>query len=150
MKKHFILGLFFVFLSVLQAQEFSLPANQPKSAIQTLSTEIHIQLDNLKQQSRNLTEQLLIAETELQTSSAQVEILKMELKELNTCLMDTNQKLTDYSTKLTEYEIKLKKQKNQLILWWVILGITVIIKCILLWLKIKLKIEIPYIINIFL
>jgi hypothetical protein len=51
---------------------------------------------------------------------------------------------------LTEYEMRLKNQRNRLILWWVILGMAVLIKAVILFLKIKFRIEIPYVLNIIL
>ena len=47
-------------------------AENSEPTLKLLSAEIHSQLDGLKQQSRHLTEQLLIAERELQISSRQV------------------------------------------------------------------------------
>lgn len=84
------------------------PAQAQESGIQTLSQEIHVQLDSLKQQSRLLTEQLLAAESELEQSSMQVEALKKELDGLNSCLDATNEKLTSYSAQLIVYEERLK------------------------------------------
>lgn len=85
---------------------------QASQQMQELSQEIHGQLDNLRQQSRRLTEQLLIAESELERSSLQVEALKTELSDLNTSLVATNAKLSSYSEKLIRYEERLKSQRK--------------------------------------
>jgi len=106
--------------------------------------------ENLKQQSRHLTEQLLIAENELQTSSKRVEELQTELSELNICLTNTNQKLSDYSTKLTEYETKLKFRAKIITIAAIILLIFIMVRVILLILKIKFGIKIPYLLNLLL
>lgn len=89
----------------------SLPSfAQDASQMETLSQEIHSQLDSLRRQSGSLTEQLLIAENELRMSSQQVETLGTELTGLNTCLQNTNEKLESYKQKLSGYETKLRQK----------------------------------------
>ena len=88
----FLLCCHFCFLVVAQPQSDSLTM---------LSTQIHGSLENLKLQSKTLTE-------ELEKRSNEVEELKMNLNELTTCLDNTNALLADYETKLIRYEQKLK------------------------------------------
>lgn len=85
---------------------------QASQQMQELSREIHGQLDNLRQQSRRLTEQLLIAESELEQSSMQAEALKTELTGLRSSLDATNERLSSYSEKLTRYEERLRTQRK--------------------------------------
>ena len=148
MRKSFCLLFFFL------ASVFFFPtaahAESSEPTLQALSAEIHTQLENLKQQSRHLTEQLLIAESELQTSSRQVEALQTELKELNTCLLNTNQKLSEYSAKLTEYETKLRFRQKIITVAAIILLLAVAVRAVLLILKIKFGIKIPYLLNLIL
>lgn len=148
MRKLFCLLFFFL------VSAFFFPAvvhaENSEPTLQALSAEIHSQLDGLKQQSRHLTEQLLIAESELQTSSKQVEALQTELRELNTCLLNTNQKLSEYSTKLTEYETKLRFRQKIITLAAAILLLAVAVRAVLLVLKIKFGIKIPYLLNLIL
>ncbi len=144
--RKFCLFLLLLFLccAVVQAQETSAPT------LQTLSAEIHGQLDSLKQQSQHLTEQLLIAEDELRVSSVQVEQLQTELQDLNICLQNTNRKLTDYSTKLTQYEMKLKK-RGKIIKWaFALLCLFVLVRVVLLILRYKFNVKLPYLINLLL
>lgn len=126
------------------------PAENSERTLQVLSAEIHTQLDGLKQQSRNLTEQLLIAERELQASSKQVETLQTELNELNSCLVNTNQKLSEYSEKLTEYETKLKFRAKVIAIATAALIVFLTVRGVLLVLKIKFGIKIPYFLNLIL
>ena len=109
MRKSFCLLFFFL------ASAFFFPAavhaENSDPTLQALSAEIHTQLDGLKQQSQHLTEQLLIAENELQTSSRQVEALQTELKELNTCLLNTNQKLSESQKVCFSYEQNISMSK---------------------------------------
>lgn len=148
MRKSFCLLFFFL------ASAFFFPAavhaENSDPTLQALSAEIHTQLDGLKQQSQHLTEQLLIAENELQTSSRQVEALQTELKELNTCLLNTNQKLSEYSTKLTEYETKLRFRQKIITVAAIILLLAVAVRAVLLILKIKFGVRIPYLLNLIL
>lgn len=149
MQRKFLLPFLFVFVFFC-SQGVVLAEEIQNQTLQTLSQEIHTQLENLKQQSRHLTEQLAIAENELQTSSKRVEELQMELRGLNTSLENTNQKLSDYSVKLTEYELKLKT-RAKIIMWTAALLILgVIVRVILLVLKIKFNIKIPYLLNLLL
>ena len=142
----------FLFLALLLPLCFpaAAPAESQEPTLQALSAEIHTQLDGLKRQSRHLTEQLLIAESELRTSSRQVETLQTELSDLNGCLVSTNQKLGEYSTRLTEYETKLRVRAR--IIKWVavILILAVLVRAVLLVLKIKFGIKIPYLLNLLL
>ena len=145
----------FVFLLCLLASRSALyadsaDAGQRTSTIQELSAEIHAQLDGLKRQSRALTEQLLIAENELRTSSREVEALKTELSDLNTSLTATNQKLGEYSEKLTEYEAKLKARARVIRAAAALLAAFVAVRAVLLFLKVKFGIRIPYIVNLLL
>ena len=95
-----LLLLFFA-LSPLSAQD-SADAPQPQSdSLTMLSTQIHGSLENLKLQSKTLTE-------ELEKRSNEVAELKANLSELTTCLDNTNALLADYETKLIRYETKLK------------------------------------------
>ena len=141
-----------MFLSFAAAFAFvpAVHAEKSEPTLQALSAEIHTQLDGLKQQSRHLTEQLAIAENELQTSSKQVETLQAELSELNTCLVSTNQKLADYSTKLTEYEAKLKTRARLILAAALAVLAFVAVRIVLLFLKVKYGIKIPYLINLLL
>lgn len=110
---------------------------QENMAIQTLSQEIHAQLDDLRQQSRHLTEQLLIAENELRQSSLQAETLKTELTDLNTCLDATNAKLSDYSEKLTVYEERLRNQRAWILRGIALIALAVLIKLVVVILRFK-------------
>lgn len=96
MRRRLLCLLFLCFVSVF----FFPPAAHAEGSeptLQALSAKIHTQLDGLRQQSRHLTEQLLVAENELRTSSRQVEALQTELRDLNGCLENTNRKLGEYS-----------------------------------------------------
>lgn len=141
--------LFLLFFSLLCLPVVALPTTQ-ELTLQTLSAEIHVQLENLKQQSRLLTEQLMAVESELHISSKQVETLQMELNELNTCLSSTNWKLKDYSKKLMQYETKLKFRAKIILIATLFLAVFIIVRIILLILKIKFGIKIPYLINLLL
>ena len=149
MRKKGVCILFLLVFSLFCLPVVAQPAAQEQT-LQTLSAEIHVQLENLKQQSRLLTEQLIAAESELHVSSKQVETLQTELTELNTCLDNTKQKLTDYSTKLTQYETKLEFRAKIIWIAAVILAIFIIVRVILLILKIKFGIKIPYLLNLLL
>lgn len=142
----------FLFLALLLPLCFpaAAPAESQEPTLQALSAEIHTQLDGLKRQSRHLTEQLLIAESELRESSRQAEALRTELIDLNGCLASTNQKLGEYSERLTEYELKLRA-RARIIKWAaVILILAVAVRAVLLFLKIKFGIKIPYLLNLLL
>src|SRR5574344_413794 len=152
MKKNFGLKLFLYFilplcvLPSLYAQQQSQDVNQQKQYMspmaQKLSSEIRLQLQNLKTQSTTLqtqlttetkrSEELYKQVIQLQSQSAnlnlqlaevkkdwmkslkQVTQLQTQLKDLNTCLTATNQKLTEYSVKLSKSEDKIIQQKQQL------------------------------------
>ena len=131
---------------------FSADAQLPgyRETIQGLSQQVHEQLDGLREQSRNLTEQLRIAESELALSSAQVSALKTELTDLNTCLASTNRKLADYSTKLTEYEVKLKARARIIRTGIALLVLFILVRAVLILLKLKFGIKIPYWVNLIL
>ena len=146
MRKLFCLVFFFLASACFFPAAAHAESSEP--TLQALSAEIHTQLDGLKQQSRHLTEQLLIAENELQTSSKQVEALQTELSELNICLVNTNQKLGEYSMKLTEYETKLRFRQKIITMAAVILLLAVAVRALLLMLKIKFGIKIPYLLNL--
>ena len=61
MQRKFLLPFLFVFVFFC-SQGVVLAEETQNQTLQTLSQEIHTQLENLKQQSRHLTEQLAIAE----------------------------------------------------------------------------------------
>lgn len=149
MRKILFFRLLFCFLPLLCFPAVA-PAENSEQTLQMLSVEIHTQLDGLKQQSRHLTEQLLIAERELQASSKQVETLQMELNELNSCFVNTNQKLSEYSEKLTEYETKLKFRAKIITIAAAALILFLAVRGVLLVLKIKFGIKIPYFLNLIL
>lgn len=121
-----------------------------RETMQDLSLQVHEQLDGLREQSRNLTEQLRIAESELALSSAQVSALQTELTDLNTCLENTNRKLADYSTKLTEYEVKLKARARIIRTGIALLVLFILVRAVLILLKLKFGIKIPYWVNLIL
>ena len=75
-------------------------AQQQSPTLETLGSQIHSSLENLKLQSKILTE-------ELQQRSNEVAELKTNLSELTICLDNTNALLADYETKLIRYEQKL-------------------------------------------
>lgn len=118
--------------------------------MQTLSAEIHAQLESLRRHSQLLTEQLMIAESELQASSKQAEALQTELRDLNSCLDNTKLRLIDYSTRLTQYELKLKFRAKIILIATVLLAIFIIVRVVLLVLKIRYGIKIPYLLNLLL
>ena len=126
------------------------PAENSEPTLQALSAEIHAQLDGLRRQSRHLTEQLLIAENGLRESSRQVEALQTELSDLNTCLESTNRKLGEYSVKLTEYETKLRARARVIAIAALLLAAFVAVRIVLLVLKIRFGIRIPYLLNLLL
>lgn len=146
MGRKFLFLLFSLCLPFLRPA--AAPAQESGVTLRALSAEIHGQLDDLRRQSRHLTEQLLVAESELQASSRQAEALQTELRDLNFCLENTNQKLTGYSTTLTKYEAELARQKGQLRFWWMVFGITATIKAVLLFLKFRFGIKVPYIVSL--
>lgn len=146
MKRKFL--CLFCLLAPLLFFPHAVQAEESTATLQTLSQEIHERLDDLKRQSQHLTEQLLIAENELQMSSKQVETLQTELSELNTCLNNTNQKLSEYSAKLTEYETKLKFWRKIRAIAAIVLLLAIAVRAVLLFLKIKFGITIPYILNL--
>ncbi len=148
MGRRFLCLLFSLCLSCLCPA--AAPAQESGVTLWALSAEIHGQLDDLRQHSRHLTEQLLIAESELQASSRQVEALQTELSDLNTSLANTNQKLADYSEKLTEYEAKLKARASVIRVAAVLLMAFVMVRTVLLLLKVRFGIKIPYIVNLLL
>lgn len=121
--------------------------------ITELSREIHTQLEGLRRQSRDLTEQLLLAESELRESSLQAETLKTELAGLNSCLESTNEKLAGYSAKLTEYEAKLRESRKRVWTLGIILaaGITLfaLVRAVTIFLRVR-DVRLPEIANIIL
>ena len=149
MRRRLLCLLFLCFVSVF----FFSPAAHAEGSeptLQALSAEIHTQLDGLRQQSRHLTEQLLVAENELRTSSRQVEALQTELRDLNGCLENTNRKLGEYSQRLTEYETKLRFRARVIAAAASILILAVVVRAVLLFLKIRFGIRIPYLLNLLL
>lgn len=142
----------FLFLALFLHPFFpaAAPTEDSGQTLRELSAEIHTQLDGLRRQSRHLTEQLLIAESELRESSRQVEALKTELGGLNGCLASTNQKLGEYSTRLTEYEERLRV-RSRIICWAAaLLILAVAVRIALLVLRIRFGIKIPYLLNLLL
>ena len=115
----------------------------------TLSTQIHEQLENLRKQSKSLTQQLLQAQTELETQSLLADELRTELNELNISLTSTSKKLADYETKLTAYEQKLKAQKRLLRIGLLLVVLFLAVRAVTLALRAK-GIKLPDIVNILL
>ena len=149
MKVFFVL-LLSLCLPFLSVRLFSQTAQVcDTETLESLSAEIHTQLESLRQQSRSLTEQLLIAEKESETLSKQAEALRMELTELNSCLENTNRRLQDYKTKLTEYEHRLNARKKALLILCGILLAMAASKIILQLLRFK-GIKVPYLLALWL
>lgn len=118
-------------------------AAQGSETITGLSQEIHTQLDSLRQQSRRLSEQLSIAESELETLSWQREELRTALTDLTTSSENMSQRLRDYSTKLTDYERRLKRRRNALLVLAGIILLTTALKVVLRLLEAK-GVKVPY------
>ena len=146
MWKKFFLSLF---ASLLFAA-FSQDAKLQELTIQELSSEIHVILDGLRQQSQALTLQLAIAENELQIQSSKANQLQTDLNALNFCLGDTNKKLASYSQKLSEYEVKLRR-RAKMTAWTVAFSaLLLLVRVVLTMLNIKWGIKIPYTIALWL
>ncbi len=144
------LFLFLLVSSFFAALCFSQTARPQESTIRELSGEIHVTLDDLRRQSQALTVQLSIAENELRIQSSKASQLQTDLNALNSCLDDTNRKLADYSKRLGEYEAKLRR-RARIIAWAaVLLFLFLLVRAILIILKVKFGIKIPYMVNLLL
>lgn len=141
---------FLLLLSLVVLLLFPRPAPALESwQMQELSREIHGQLDSLRQQSRHLTEQLLIAERELEESSSQAEALRTELQGLSSSLSATNEKLSGYSLRLTQYEEKLRWHRKFVAWATVLIVLFVLARVVTIILRFK-GIHLPEMINILL
>lgn len=116
----------------------------------SLSEEIHSQLEDLRQQSRRLTEQLLTAEQESRESSRRAGELKAELSDLNSCLESTSARLREYSERLTEYEGRLRTRAKVIRAGIALLLLAFAARLALLFAKVRLGIEVPYLLNLIL
>jgi len=135
-----------LFLSVLPAL-FSQDALQQKSQINSLSQQIKEQLEKLRVQSNQLTQSLQVAQNELNLSQKEVSKLKMELTDLNSCLTATNEKVEELSTNLLKKEIDLKHTSK--IMWTLIIIciLFIVAKIVVMIIKIKYNITLPYWLN---
>ena len=69
---------------------------------------------------------------------------------MNGCLENTNRKLGEYSQRLTEYETKLRFRARVIAAAASILILAVVVWAVLLFLKIRFGIRIPYLLNLLL
>lgn len=145
----FLLVFFLALPSCLFAAS-SQDAALTSSSLPSLSSQIHEQLLSLKSQAKTLNDSLILSEAELQMSELKVKELQTELTDLSTSLTNTNQKLTEYSTKLLQYEQKLKFRAKLLWIALLILLAALAVRAVLLILKIKFGISIPYWLNLLL
>ena len=134
MKKYAIIPALLCLVLCLQssAQGASQPDYREKT--QTLSQQIHGQLDELREQSEVLRTQLATAESDLKLSQGQVRELQAELTALNSSLRNTNQRLSDYSEKLTVLKHSLSRWRLM-----ALIELAVIVAAVFLWLNKKLK-----------
>lgn len=132
----------------LQSQSSSSQKDVKQSPSSLIAQEIHSQLDNLKAQSRALTEQLLLAENESKMQSEEVKKLRTELTNLNCSLKRTSESLTSYSKKLTESETKRKSQRKAILILCGTILLSFMIKTILVVLNIKFSFALPYILAV--
>lgn len=139
--------LFLCPLSMCAAQQQE--ANS-KEIVYGLSQAIKEQLAALRSQSKVLKEQLRMAESESEQSSRQASELRAQLNDLNICLQSTNRKLAESSTSLTIYEGKLKRQRRMLAALWILLFLMAAVKAVIFFLKVKMKISLPYWLNVLL
>lgn len=126
------------------------PAGEEQPTLRTLSQEIHSQLDDLRRQSRRLTEQLLTAESELRESSRRAEELKAELSALNSSLASTSERLENSLRRLSEYEERLRTRAAIIRAGLALLALAAAVRLVLAFLKAKAGIEIPYWLNVIL
>lgn len=116
---------------------FSLPVSA--QTMQSLEEEIFSGLDELNNQSQNLT-------SELQELRNKVPALQTQCSELSSSLQNTHQQLHNYAVNLKLYEQKLNNQRKIIAAGMLILLAAVAIRVVLFVLKSR-GVEIPYILN---
>ena len=141
---------FFLALFRLCLPSFCQDAVPNRTTLAPLSAEIHSQLEDLRRQSRHLTEQLLIAEQESLESSRRAEELRAELTGLNSSLESTSARLREYSERLTEYEGRLRTRAKVIRAGIALLLLAFAARLALLFAKVRLGIEVPYLLNLIL
>lgn len=135
--KSFLLCLLLVFPC------YSSDANQQNTqTLETLGSQVHSSLENLKVQSQLLTE-------ELEERSNEVKVLQMKLKDLTTSLESTNEQLYNYEKSLEKQKQSLKRYRIFMVIVIVVALLMIAARVVTIVLKVK-GVHLPEMVNILL
>ena len=122
---------------------YSSDVNQQNTqTLETLGSQVHTSLENLRLQSMLLTE-------ELKERSNEVKALQMKLTGLTTCLENTNEQLYNYEKTLEKQKQSLKRYRTFMVIVIVIALLMIAARVVTIILKVK-GVHLPEIVNILL
>lgn len=122
---------------------YSSDANQQNiQTLETLGSQVHTSLENLRLQSMLLTE-------ELKERSNEVKALQMKLTGLTTCLENTNRQLYDYEKTLEKQKQSLKRYRTFMVIVIVVALLMIAARVVTIILKVK-GVHLPEMVNILL
>ena len=122
---------------------YSSDANQQNTqTLEVLGSQVHTSLENLKLQSKILTEML-------EERSNEVKALQMKLVGLTTCLENTNEQLYNYEKNLEQQKQSLKRYRTFMIVVIVVALLMIAARVVTIILKVK-GIHLPEMVNILL
>lgn len=124
MEVRVLFGLLFLLCS------YSAAIQAERITLQQQSLSISEKLQNLKQQSHELTELCKTLQTDLQKSQIEVAQWKAKSTELSESLMHINQELTDCYENITRLETQKKQQQKVSLILLSILSILTLIKAV--------------------